>query len=156
MKKILITLSLVATFSFSEVAGMVNGVSISVKEANEALSKITQGKMTWDKLETDGKKQLINMMAPAILITSEAYKNLTAKEMETALASYWMQKKMLETKVSDDDAKKAYTKMVEMAKKANSKQQIPTFDMVKDRIKMQLSQEKVVGSLMKDAKILVR
>ena len=63
---------------------------------------------------------------------------------------------MSEAQVSDKEAKDAYTKMVDGAKKAKSTQQIPEFEAAKNSIKMQLAQEKVVGVLMKSAKIKVK
>lgn len=160
MKKILLilglTLGATTTYLAAAPAGTVNGIEITVDEANNALFKLTQGKMTWDKLETDGKKQLIQMMAPAKLIAEESKKSLTDKEKEAALAGFWMQKKMSEAKVTDEEAKAAYTKMAEAAKKANSKQKVPEFEAAKNSVTMQLAQEKVVGALMKNAKIEVK
>jgi hypothetical protein len=160
MKKLLLilglTLGATSTYLSAAAAGSVNGMEITVDEANNALFKLTQGKMTWDKLEADGKKQLIQMMAPAKLVAEESKKSLTEKEKEAALAGFWMQKKMSETKVTDEEAKAAYTKMAEAAKKANSKQKIPEFEAAKNSVKMQLAQEKVVGALMKNAKIEVK
>jgi len=146
----------VTTYLPAAVAGMVNGMEISVDEANNALAKLTQGKMTWEKLPAEGKTQLINMMAPAKLVAVESKKSLNTKEKEAALAGFWMQKKMAQTQIDDKEAKEAYTKMVEAAKKANSKQQIPSFEAAKNSIKMQLAQEKVVSVLMKNAKIEIK
>lgn len=160
MKKILLilglTLGLTSTYLSAATAGTVNGIEITVDEANNALVKLTQGKMTWEKLPAEGKKQLIQMMAPAKLVSAESKKVLTKKEKEAALAGYWMQKKMSETKISDEEAKTAYDKMVKAAKKSKTKQKIPAFEAAKNSIKMQLAQEKVVGTLMKSAKIKVK
>lgn len=160
MKKILailaLTLGMTTTFALAKTAGTVNGMVITVEEANKAAQAVTKGKMTWDKLPEDGKKQLIQMMAPAKLVAAKSKKSLTAKEKEAALAGFWMQKKMSETKVTDAEAKKAYEKMKKAAKKAKSKKKIPAFDTVKNQIKMQLAQEKVVAKLMKSAKVKVK
>lgn len=160
MKKLLLilglTLGVTSTYLSAATAGTVNGMEITVDEANNALFKLTQGKMTWEKLEGEGKTQLIQMMAPAKLVAAESKKALTDKEKEAALAGFWMQKKMSETQVTDEEAKSAYTKMVEQAKKAKSTQKIPEFEAAKNSIKMQLAQEKVVGVLMKSAKIKVK
>jgi hypothetical protein len=160
MKKLLLilglTLGVTSTYLSAAAAGTVNGMEITVDEANNALFKLTQGKMTWDKLEADGKTQLIQMMAPAKLVAAESKKSLTDKEKEAALAGFWMQKKMSEAKVTDEEAKAAYDKMVESAKKAKTTQKIPEFEAAKNSIKMQLAQEKVVGELMKNAKIEVK
>ena len=62
MKKLLITLGLglfLSTVTASAAtAGTVNGMKITVKEANKALKALTKGKMTWAKLPKDGRKQL--------------------------------------------------------------------------------------------------
>jgi len=160
MKKLMmilgLALALTTASAVAKTAGTVNGMSISVKEANKALKILTNGKMTWDKLPKEGKKQLITMMAPSKLVAAAAKRGLTAKEKEAALAGFWMQKQMLKQKVSDKEAKNAYNKMVKAAKKAKSKQKIPSFKQAKNSIKMQLRQEKVIKRLMKNAKIKVK
>lgn len=160
MKKILailgLTLALTTHYATAATAGSVNGMTITVEEANTALNTLTQGKMTWDKLPAEGKKQLIEMMAPAKLVAAESKKSLTEKEKEAALAGFWMQKKMAATEVTDKEAEDAYNKMKKAAKEAKSTQEIPALEVVKNSIKMQLAQEKVVSELMKNAKINVK
>ena len=148
--------ALTTTAVFAKTAGTVNGMIITVDEANKALKVLTKGKDTWESIPAEGKKQLISMMAPAKLVAQKAEKSLTKKEKEAALAGFWMQKKMSETKVSDKEAKAVYEKMKKAAKKAKTKQNIPTFQEAKNNIKMQLAQEKVVAKLMKNAKIKVK
>ena len=160
MKKILAIVGLTALMStstlFAATAGSVNGIEISVEEANEALKVLTKGQKTWDTLPADGKTQLIQMMAPAKLVAAESKKSLTDKEKEAALAGFWMQKSIAQTEVTDEEAKTAYEKMKEEAKKVNSKEPIPEFEAVKNSIKMQLAQGKVVAKLMKSANIKVK
>jgi hypothetical protein len=160
MKNFLITIGLglflsTATAS-AATAGTVNGMKITVKEANKALKALTKGKMTWSKLPKEGRKQLIQMMAPSKLVAVAARKQLTAKEKQAALAGFWMQKKMSKIKISDKAAKNAYNKMKQAAKKAKSKAKIPPFTKAKNNIKMQLAQEKIVSKLMKKAKIRIK
>jgi hypothetical protein len=138
------------------VAGTVNGMVITVAEADKAVNALTKGKMTWEKLPEDGKKQLIEMMAPSKLVAAAAKKGLTEKEKEVALVGFWMQKKMSKVEISDKEAEKAYNKMKEASKKAKSKQKIPEFEAAKNGIKRQLAQEKVVSELMKNAKIKLK
>ncbi|SFV68810.1 Cell binding factor 2 precursor [hydrothermal vent metagenome] len=160
MKKILLIAGLATLFGttaiMAKTAGTVNDIIITVTEANQALNLLTKGKMTWEKLPADGKKQLIQMMAPAKLVAEESKKSLTKKEKEAALAGFWMQKKMAQTKVSDEEAKAFYEKMKKAAKKAKSKQKMPVFEAAKNNIKIQMAQEKVVAQLMKSAKIKVK
>ena len=155
MKKVLVTLGLVLAFSTSSVlavtAGTVNGISISVAEADKAINSLSKGKMTWKKLNKEEKLQLIKMMSPSKLVAVSAKKSLTAQEKEAAYSNFWMQKQISKVKISDKTAKNAYVKM----KKA-SKKKVPAFDVVKTSIKMQLAQEEVVGKLMKKAKIKLK
>jgi len=141
---------------YAETAGTVNGMEITVDEANKALKILSKGKMTWDKLPKEDKMKLIQMMAPTKLVAKAAIKGLTPKEKEAALAGFWMQKKMAEVKLSDKEVKDAYDKLKKSAKKAKSKQKIPPFDAIKNQIKMQLAQENVVGELIKNAKIKLK
>lgn len=138
------------------IAGTVNNMEITVAEADEALHLLTKGQKTWATLPQDAKKQLIEMMAPKKLAAAAAQKELTVKEKEAAISAFWMQKKMSGIGISDDEAKIAYDKMLESAKAAKNKQQLPSFEAVKNNIKMQLSQEKVVQELMKSAKIKLK
>jgi len=160
VKKVLILLGLglisSTTLVQAKTAGTVNGMKITVKDANKALKLLTKGKQTWATLPKEGKKQLIYMLAPSKLVAVTAKKQLTAKEKEGAIASYWMQKKMSKIKISDSEAKIAYNKMLKMAKKAKSKAKIPPFKKAKTGLKMQLAQEKVVSKLMKKAKIKIK
>ncbi|MEA1954446.1 MAG: hypothetical protein U9O24_08655 [Campylobacterota bacterium] len=155
MKKVLVTLGLAVVFSTSSVmavtAGTVNGISISVEEANKAITSLSKGKMTWKKLSKEEKLQLIKMMSPSKLVAASAKKSLTVKEKEVAYSNFWMQKKIADVKISDEKAKKAYDGMKKTAKK-----KLPAFEVAKASIKMQLAQEEVVGKLMKKAKIKLK
>ena len=160
MKKFLLMVGLVTILSttviMAKTAGTVNGMIITVNEANKALNVLTKGQKTWSTLPLEGKKQLIQMMAPSKLVAAKANKTLTKKEKEAALSGFWMQKNMARTKVTDKEAKSAYNKMKKIAKKMKSKKKIPPFSKAKNGIKAQLSQEKVVAKLMKNAKIKVK
>ena len=160
MKKFLLMVGLVTILSttviMAKTAGTVNGMIITVNEANKALNVLTKGQKTWSTLPVEGKKQLIQMMAPSKLVAAKANKTLTKKEKEAALSGFWMQKNMARTKVTDKEAKSVYNKMKKMAKKMKSKKKIPPFSKAKNGIKAQLAQEKVVAKLMKNAKIKVK
>lgn len=160
MRKFLTLVGLTVVFTTTvlsaKTAGTVNGMIITVEEADKALDVLTKGEKKWASLPDDGKKQLIQMMAPAKLVAAKSKKSLTKKEQEAALAGFWMQKKMSETKVTDEEAKKVYENMKKAAKEANSKQEIPSFEAAKNQIMMQIAQEKVVGTLMNSAKIKVK
>ncbi|CAA6801579.1 MAG: Cell binding factor 2 [uncultured Sulfurovum sp.] len=140
----------------AKTAATVNGLKITVADANKALKVLTKGEKTWKTLPKDGKQQLIEMMAPSKLVAYVASKELTQKEKQTALSGFWMQKKMAKVKISDKEAKKAYNKMLNASKKMKGKEKIPPFSKIKGSLKMQLAQEKVISSVMKKAKIKLK
>lgn len=150
------TTSLLATSPLMKIAGKVNDIIITVAEADQTLALLTKGKKSWDQLNKIEKTQLIRMMAPSKIVAQKATKLLTTKEKERALSGFWMQKETSQTSITDKEAQKAYKKMTKMAKKSNSKQQIPTFETIKNSIKMQLAQEKVVAKLIKNANIKLK
>jgi len=156
----LVTLGMIlllgTTMAIATTAATVNGMEITVDEANKALKVLSKGKMTWDKLPKDGKTQLIQMMAPSKLLSAASKKELSEKEKEAALSGFWMQRSMSKMSVSDEKAKVAYEKMKKVAKAAKSKEKIPAFEKAKKSIKMQLAQEEIVGKLMKKANIKIK
>jgi len=151
-----LALALITVSASAKRAGTVNGITITVEEANKALNLLTKGEMTWDKLPQDGKTQLIQMMAPSKLVAAAAKKQLSKKEKESALSAFWMQQKISKIKITDQEAQKAYNQMKKALKATQSKQKIPPFEKAKNSIKMQLAQEKVVSKLMKKAKIRLK
>jgi len=162
MKKVLTTigfaLALTTMTVYAETAGTVNGMEISVKEANKALTVISRGQATWEKISPQQKEQVLKMIAPSKLAAVQAKKELTQEEKNIALSNLWMQKKISEVQadISDDEAKKAYEKLKEATKKANPKKEFPPFESAKKSIKMKMAQEKVVSDLMKNAKIKLK
>ena len=160
MKKTLKTvgfaLALTTLTLSAQTAGTVNGMEISVDEANKALNVISRGQATWDKISKEQKEQVLKMIAPSKLAAVKAKKELTQAEKDIALSNLWMQKKISEIKLSDKEVKEAYEKLKAASKKANPNKSFPPFEAAEKSIKMKLAQEKVVGNLMKDAKIKLK
>lgn len=140
----------------AKTAGTVNGMVITVAEANRALKTVTKGQMKWSALSTKEKKQLLQMIAPSKLVAVKARKTLSNKEKRAALSAFWMQKQVSKIKISDAAAKKEYNKMKKRLSKVQGKKKIPTFNQAKKGIKLQLAQEKVVNKMMKKAKIRLK
>jgi hypothetical protein len=161
MKKIFLGVGLsllLTTATFAVTAATVNGVEISVEEANNALKLLSKGTQTktWKTLSETEKKQLIQMMAPGKLVAQAAKKELTQKEKEAAMASFWMQKKMMETGVSESELTTAYQNLEASLKQSKSKQKLPPFAQLRNNLQMKIAQEKVVSGLMKTAKIKLK
>jgi len=161
MKKFLMICGIsmfMSTLSFATTAAKINDLEITVKEANDALQLLTKGDITktWQTLNPLERQQLIQMMAPGKLVAEASKKELSEKEKEAAIAGFWMQKKMVETAISEDELKAAYARIETAVKKSKSKQPLPAFKQLKNNLKMKIAQEKVVTSLMKKAKIKLK
>ena len=122
-------------------------------EAEKTLKALSKGKMTYDKLPPNGKKQLLEVIAPSKIAAKRAAKELTQEEKDAALSNLWIQKKISKTTVSDKEVKDFYDKVKKASKEPTK---LPALDQVKDRIKAQLRQEKAIQNIIKSAKIVVK
>jgi hypothetical protein len=165
MKKILTTISLVSLlFVYASAAdtivGTIDGMPVTKAEAENTLKALSQGKMTYDKLPPNGKKQLLEVIAPSKIAAKKAAKELTQEEKDAALSNLWIQKKISQTTVSDKELQDVYNKEVKRMKEANKKmkepKKIPEFNQVKEIIKARLKQEKAIQNIIKSAKIVVK
>jgi len=157
MKKLFAALAVILTLSTvaisAKVIGSVNGYPITEKEANRLLKVLTNGKVKYSQLNKKDKREVVKRLAVDKLVIKTAYKSLSKKERDFVIANAWMAKKTRGIKVSDAEARKAYNANKQLFKK-NGK--IVPFKKVKNIIKMQLRQKKVVDRLMKRAKIVVK
>ncbi len=157
MKKIITTLAVVSTLAATSVAaktvGTVNGYPITLKEADKLVKVLTRGKVTYNQLKPSDKKEIIKRLAVDKLVIKTAYKSLSKKERDFVIANAYMAKKTRGVKVTDSEAKKAYNNNKQLFMK---KGKLVPFSKVKNMIKMQLRQKKVVDKMMKRAKIIVK
>jgi len=138
------------------VIGTVNGHKITQVEANKVLELMTkkgEKALTFDKLDKKQKDAIVKNLAPGVLIKNKAQAEVSEEEKSQIVANYWMQKKMADMKATDKEAKEIYTKNKKFYKK--DKKQLK-FEDVKDYIKMQIKQKKLVDSVMKKAKVVVK
>ena len=148
-----VILALTTTAVTARVIGTVNGYSITEKEANALLKVLTNGKVKYSQLKPKDKREIVKRLAVDKLVVKTAYRSLSKKERDFIIANAWMAKKIRGVKVSNAEVKRAYNKNKQLFKK-NGK--ILPFKKVKDLIKIQLKQKKVVDRLMKKAKIVVK
>ena len=149
-------LNTVKTRSSKAVVATVNGHKIIKKEADAYLKKRTQGKVTnFDLLPKKQRIRLLQEMSISTLASDAAKKGLSQEEKSAISTRVWMQKEALETKVTDEQAKEIYDQMEQRAKDANSTKPIPSFDSIKDRMKMQIVEKEIIGKLMKGVELKV-
>ncbi len=146
----------VKTRSSKAVVATVNGHKIIKKDADKYLKNRTKGKVkNFDLLPKKQRVRLLQEMSISTLASDAAKKELSEQEKSAITTRVWMQKEALETKVTDDQAKEIYDQMSQRAKDANSTKPIPSFDSIKDRMKMQIVEKQIIGKLMKGVDIKV-
>jgi len=147
----------IKTRSSKAVVATVNGIKILKKEADAHLKKRTQGKMSnFDHLPKKQRLRLIQEMALPVLALDSAQKELSAEEKEAVYSRLWMQKEVLKIKITDEQVKKVYDQLKQRSEENNSTANIPAFESVKDKMKLQMKDKQMVGNLMKDVEIKVQ
>lgn len=145
------------TRSSKAVVATVNGHKILKKEADDHLKKRTQGKMSnFDHLPKKQRLRLIQEMALPVLALDSAQKELSVEEKEAVYSRLWMQKEVLKIKITDEQVKKVYDQLKQRSEENNATAKIPAFESIKDKMKLQMKDKQMVGSLMKDVEIKVQ
>jgi len=144
------------TRSSKTVIAMVNGHKIIKKEADSYLKQRTQGKVTdFDRLPPEQRSRLIQELALPIIVLDAAQKELSEEEKQSVYAHAWMQKEVGKISVSDEEALTLYNQIKQKAQENNTTQNIPPFESIKNKIKMQIMEKTLYDQLMKDVKIEV-
>lgn len=144
------------TRSAKAIVATINGHKILKKEADAHLKKRTQGKMSnFDHLPKKQRLRLIQEMALPVVALDSAQKELSGEEKEAVYTRLWMQKEALKMKITDEQVKEVYDQLKHQAQENNSTKNIPTFESIKDKMKIQMIEKQIVGNLMKNVEIKV-
>ncbi len=144
------------TRSSKAVIATVNGHKIIKKEADSYLKQRTQGKVTnFDHLPPEQRPRLIQELALPIIVLDAAQKELSEEEKQAVYTRTWMQKEARKINVTDEEAMAVYNQLKQQAQENNATQNIPPFESVKDKLKIQIIEKTLVDKLVKDAKIEV-
>jgi hypothetical protein len=144
------------TRSAKAVVATVNGHKILKKETDAYLSQRTGGKVkNFDNIPANQKRRLIQEISLPILVADAADKGLSDVEKEAIYTRTWMQKEALKLKISDDQVLEVYNQISQEAKDNNNTANIPAFDTIKDKLRIQMIEKTIVGKLMENIKIEV-
>jgi len=135
-----------------QIAGTINGDFVSVDEVEPIVKQLSHGKASWQRLHQRDKQQVLEMIATKKLMPSVAMKELSYQDKINAISNIWMQKKISSIDIKEKDIKKAYKKFVKHYKKGKK----PSYDEVKNDIKMQLARDKYMKKLMKQIKVKLK
>lgn len=134
----------------------VNGDKIIKKDADSYLSQRTQGKINdYDMIPPQQQKRLITEMALPILVLDAAKKELDAEEIQGAYNSAWMKKQAQNIDIQDKDVLNIYNQLKQNALDHNETKKLPPYEAIKGRLKSQMIEKRMIGTLMKDVKIRV-
>lgn len=138
------------------VVATVNGHKVFKKEADAHINKRTQGKITdFDRLPEEQRLRIIEELSLPILALDSAEKELSAEEKEDLYKRIWMQQKASKLIITDAQVQAVYDQLKQRSEESNNTANIPTFDSIKDKLKSQMIEKKIIDKLMKDVKIKV-
>ena len=142
--------------SANAVVATVNGHKILKKEADEHLKKRTQGKVSdFDRLPEEQRLRIIQELSLPILALDSAQKELSVQEKESIYQRMWMQQEALKIKITDEQIQTVYNQLKQRSEENNNTEKIPSFESIKDRLKAQMIEKKIIAKLMKDVEIKV-
>ena len=144
------------TRSSNTVIATVNGHKIIKKEADAYLTQRTQGKVTdFDHLPPEQRSRLIQELSLPVMVLDAAKKELSEEEKQAVYTRTWMQKEALKIKITDEQALAVYNQLKQQAQENNATGNIPPFEAIKDKLKVQIIEKTMVEKLMKNAEIKV-
>jgi len=142
--------------SSKAVIAVVNGHKIIKKEADHYLSKRTKGKVTdFDLLPREQRLALVKELSLPTLLAAGAEKELSQEEKNAVLSRAWMAKEAQDINITDAELRAAYEKIKAQAKARSALQQVPPFEALKERIRMQMIEQRILGKLMEGAAVRV-
>ncbi|SFV68815.1 Cell binding factor 2 precursor [hydrothermal vent metagenome] len=134
----------------------VNGHKIIKKDADVYLAQRTQGKIkNFDMLPSKQKQRLIREMALPILVLNAAKKELSIEEIQSIYNHTWMQKEARKVEIKDDEVRTVYNQIKQNALEHNTTQPLPDFEVIKNRLRSQMFEKRLIGKLMENVKIEV-
>lgn len=138
------------------VIATVNGHKIIKKEADNYLKQRTQGKITnFDHLPPEQRSRLIQELALPVMVLDNAQKELSEEEKQAVYTRTWMQKEARKINITDEQALTVYNQLKQEAQENNATGNIPPFDAIKDKLKVQIIEKTMVEKLMKNVDIKV-
>jgi len=135
-----------------QIAGNINDEFISVSEVEPIVQRMTNGKVSWDRLNPLDKKSILEMVATRKLAKTVALKELTLDEKYNAISNIWLQEKIKKIQVTDKELKRAYS----ILKKRHKRGRVPSFEEIKSSLKMEVARDKYMPKLMKQIKVKLK
>jgi tyrosyl-tRNA synthetase len=116
------------------------------------VSQLTQGKARWNTLRDADREKILEMMATKESIPKLAMREIPYDEKISAISNYYLAEHIKDIKVSDKEIKKAYKKVKSRYKKSKA----PSFDKIKESLKMEIARDIYIKRLMKQIKVKLK
>lgn len=144
------------TRSPKAVVATVNGHKVFKKEADAHIEERTQGKITdFDRLPEEQRLRIIEELSLPILALDSAEKEISTEDKANLYTSIWMRKEAVKIKIADEQIQAVYDQLKQRAEASNNAAGIPAFDSIKDKLRSQMIEKKIIDNLMKNVKIQV-
>jgi hypothetical protein len=135
-----------------QIAGSIDGDFVSVSDVEPIVERISRGKAHWNMLNSSDKQRILEMVAVKKLAQKVALKELSLEEKYNAISNVWLQDKIKDIKIPQKDIKKAYKKVKRRYKRGKA----PSYDEIKESLKMELARDKYMQKLMKQIKVKLK
>jgi len=138
------------------VIAVVEGKKIIKKDADAYLEKRTKGKIKdFDLLPKEQRMTLVRELSLPILLAKKAHASLSRDEQDALISRAWMMNAVSQSNIPDEQIKAAYNRLRAQAKAKNALQQLPPLDKIRDRLKMQIAEQQIIGQLMRGVDVKV-
>ncbi len=135
---------------------VIEGHKITKKEADAYLSKRTGGKISdFDRLPKAQRIALIKELSLPMLLAKKAKASLSKEDQQALISRAWMYTSMAQAQIPDEQIKAAYNRIKAEATAKGALAQVPPLDRIKDRIKMQIAQQQIIGQMMRGVDIKI-
>jgi hypothetical protein len=135
-----------------QIAGSINGDFVSVSDVEPIVERISHGNANWDMLNSNDKQRVLDIIAVKKLAQKVALKELSLDEKYNAISNVWLQEKVKNIKIPEKEIKKAYKRVKRRYKKGKA----PSYNKIKESLRIELARDKYMQKLMKQIKVKLK
>lgn len=138
------------------IVATVNTENIVKVDADFYIENATNGSIKdFDMLDNKQRRLVVEDLAREILLFEDANASLSTEEKNAILRQLWLEKKMSNVEVSNEEMMALYEAMKNKALAENPNAQIPPYISLGSKLKLKAAEKKVMSNLMKNVEIVV-
>jgi hypothetical protein len=136
------------------VVAVAMGTKLRKKTLDEFLKERTKGNVSdFDKLDKSQKIALVKEYMLPSYIVQKAKKDIPFDERKLLYTQAWLQEAARKTEVPEEKIRAAYDALVDRTKAQSALGQVPPYEQIKERLKLQIAQRQIVAQLMRGATV---